>query len=145
MPHISKKKLDKKVLDSFYSELVKSFDRSFNEIKSKQVFYEFFTYTEKIMFAKRLAVIAMLSKDLSTYAIAEALCMSPSTVERMSLNYENGKYASIERYALGKKDIWEIIESILTVGGIMPPRAGYHRWIINRNKKSDYKEKLKNT
>ena len=97
------------------------------------------------MFAKRLAVIAMLSKDISTYAIAKALCMSPSTVERMSLNYEDSKYASIERYALGKKDIWEIIESILTVGGIMPPRAGYHRWIINRNKKSDYKEKLKTT
>ena|SRR3989344_5932213 len=141
MPHISKRNLDKEYLDKLNKELVRSFERSFKELKTRSMFYEFFTYTEKIMFAKRLTVIAMLSQDVSTYAIAEALGMSPSTISRMSVKYENGKYTSIIKHALGKKDIWEIIENILTIGGIMPPRVGYHRWKLGR--RWDYEEDLK--
>ncbi len=141
MPHISKRKLGARHLASLYEELVRSFERSFSETATKSVFQEFFTHTERIMFAKRLAVIAMLSRDISTYAIAEALGMSPSTINRMSVRYENDKYNQIIKKALGKKDIWEIIDSLLTVGGLMPPRTGRTRW---RNfNQAVYKDKLK--
>ncbi len=110
------------------SELIRSLERSFKKGKTKSVFYEFFTYTERAMLAKRLAVVAMLSQKISTYAIAEVLCMSPSTIDRMSLKYERGQYDGIIKYALGQKDVWEIIDDILTVGGLMPPRAGGKRW-----------------
>lgn len=143
MPHISKRKLNKAHFNQLISELVRSLERSFKNGQTKTVFYEFFTYTERAMFAKRLAVMAMLSRGVSNYAIAEVLCMSPSTVERMSLKHERGKYDAIIKHALGKKDIWEIIELILSGGGLMPPRAGGKRW--KRFDKSLYDEKLLKT
>ncbi len=143
MPHISKRKLDKEQLKKLNKELVRSFERAFKDLRSGSVFYEFFTYTEQVMFAKRLAAIAMLSRGVSVHAIAESLKMSPSTINRMSAKFENGKYTRIVKHALGKKDIWEIIEDVLTIGGVMPPRAGYYRWHLKR--KWNYKEKLENT
>jgi Trp operon repressor len=140
MPHISKRSLSEQHLKSLMVELVRSLERSFKQGKTKSVFYEFFTYTERIMFSKRLAVIAMLSRDVSSPAIAEVLHMSPATVDRMSAKYERGKYDGIIKHALGKKDIWEIIGSILTVGGLMPPRAGGQRW--RRFNKSMYDDEL---
>jgi len=140
MPHISKRKLSDADLARLHKELVKSFERSFKNLKTKSVFDEFFTDTEKIMFAKRLAVIAMLKEEVSTYMIAESLGMSPSTTARMSLNFELGKYDHVIKEALGKKDIWEIINRILFVGGIMPPIAGRKRW--RSLDKALYKKKL---
>lgn len=75
--------------------------------------------------------------------IAEVLVMSPSTTERMLIEYEKGKYNYIIKEALGKKDIWELIEKILFIGGIMPPRSGGKRWrLVDR---IIYKDKLKNS
>ncbi len=128
MPHLSKRKLSKKHFDQLVREFVRSLERSFKNGETKSVFYEFFTYTERAMFAKRLGVIAMLSKGISNYVIADVLCMSPSTVERMSLKYERNQYDAIIKQSLGKKDIWEIIDHILRGGGLMPPRVGGKRW-----------------
>src|SRR3989344_1134513 len=128
MPHISKRKLSKTHFNKLVLELIKSLERSFKKGETKPVFYEIFTYTERAMFATRLAVIAMLSQNISSYTISEVLRMSPSTIDRMSLKYERGKYELIIKYALGKKDMWAIINDILTVGGFMPPRVGGKRW-----------------
>jgi len=143
MPHISKRKISKVHLRHLQNELVRSFERSFKDLHTQAVFNEFFTYTEKIMFAKRLAVIAMLSKGISSYMIAETLAMSPATTNRMSVKFEMGKYDHIIKKALGKKDIWNIIEFMLSAGGIMPPIVGGKRW---RNwDRATYKENLKRT
>lgn len=143
MPHISKRKLSKVHFNRLVLELIRSLERSFKQDKTKSVFFEFFTYTERAMLAKRLGVIAMLSRGVSTSAIAEVLRMSPSTVDRMSLKRERGKYDGIIKYALGKKDIWDIINNILTAGGLMPPRAGGQRW--RRFNKSVYDDNLLKT
>ncbi len=143
MPHISKRKLIKEHFNKLVLEFIKSLERSFKKGETKPVFYEFFTYTERAMFAKRLAVIAMLSQKVSNYAISEVLRMSPSTIERMFLKYERGKYDGIIKHALGQKDIWEIVNSILTVGGFMPPRVGGKRW--RKFDKSLYDQKLLET
>ncbi|OGJ04099.1 hypothetical protein A3G06_00050 [Candidatus Nomurabacteria bacterium RIFCSPLOWO2_12_FULL_46_14] len=143
MPHLSKRKLNLEHLRELERELVHSLERSFLKTKTRFVFNEFFTKTERIMFAKRLAVIAMLQKGISSYMIAEALFMSPSTTERMLLAYEQDKYQNIIKEALGKKDIWNIIESILNMGGILPPRYGGGRW--RTIDKHIYKKNLKDS
>ena len=141
MPHISQKKLDPKHLGNLQRELIRSFERASMNIKTTGVFHEFFTRTEKIMFAKRLAVISMLQKGISHYMISQALGMSPSTIERLALRYEQGKYEHLIKEALGKKDIWTIIENILYLDGIMPPKYGQGRWrMLDRQ---IYKNKLK--
>jgi len=128
MPHLSKKKLTKTHFERLIREMIRSLERSFKQDKTKPVMFEFFTYTERAMFAKRLAVIAMLSKGVAPFTISEVLHMSPSTVNRMANKVEFGKYDMTIKYALGKKDIWKIIEDILTVGGAMPPLVGKSRW-----------------
>src|SRR3989344_399934 len=99
MPHISRRKLSKEHFNKLLVELLKSLERSFKKGETKPVFYEFFTYTERAMFAKRLAVIAMLDRGVSSYAISEVLRMSPSTVDRMALKHERGKYTAIIKHA----------------------------------------------
>lgn len=143
MPHVSKKKLKSTDLEKLQLELVRSLERSFSKMKTNLVFSEFFTKTEIIMFAKRLAVIAMLEKGISTYMIAELLHMSPSTTERMSNEYENNKYKHIIKESLGKKDIWNIIENILNAGGAIPPKYGGGRWRMID--KQIYKKNLHNS
>lgn len=143
MPHISKKKLPQEEIRKLKKELVCSLERSFVDMKSGLVFSEFFTSTEKVMLAKRLAVIAMLKKGVSTYMISEALAMSPSTTERMRNAYEKGKYRHVTLHALGKKDIWNILEAILEGKGIMPPKYGKGRW--RSLDKHIYKKNLRKT
>jgi len=128
MTHISSKALKPEHFNRLHTELVRSFERSFKNNSSKNVFYEFFTPTERIMFAKRLAVIALLSKEASTLTISEALSMSPSTVDKMRIKYEHGDYEKIIKTALGKKDIWDILEQIFTAGGLIPQKVGTSRW-----------------
>lgn len=143
MPHISRNKLKPEHFNRLYEELLHSFERSFKNNSSRNVFYEFFTPTERVMFAKRLAVIALLSKGASILTVSEALSMSQSTVEKMRIKYEHGDYEKIIKTALGKKDIWNILEQIFTVGGLIPQKVGTDRWKkLNEDKRT---EKLMNS
>jgi hypothetical protein len=60
MPHVSNNKLKDEDLRSLYKEFIYSLERSFSDGKSLAVMSQFFTRTEREMFAKRFAVIALL-------------------------------------------------------------------------------------
>jgi len=127
MPHISSKKLKKEHLQKLYSEFSVALEKSAKKSWVKLFLNDFLTRTEKIMLAKRFAVIYLISKDVPSSYIAEALCMSPATIARMSLKYETGKYSSLLK-TIKKEDenIWGILEKILRAG--LPPIAGRGRW-----------------
>ena len=128
MPHISSKKLKKDYLQKLYNEFSEALEKSAQKSWIKFFLKDFLTRTEKIMLAKRFAVIYLLSKNVPVTYIAESLCMSPATIFRMSLKYDIGKYSSILQAVKkeNNKDIWEILEKILRAG--LPPRAGRGRW-----------------
>ena len=132
MPHVSNRKLEDNHIEVLYKEFVYSLEKCFDDRKSLAVFNQFFTNTEREMFAKRFAVIAMLSKKISSAAISRTLKMSPTTVETMAARFEASRYDWVVRAAIGKKDIWKIIDDITknmnTAGGLMPPRVGMGRW-----------------
>lgn len=128
MTHVSHRKLSDADRKALYTEFVKSMERSFDQEKGFLVFSEFLTHTEREMFAKRFAVIVMLERKVPGMVIAEALKMSPVTVSLMSVKYKSGRYESVLKYALDRKDVWEIIENIISAGGILPPMAGKGRW-----------------
>ena len=109
MTHVSRKKIEKKYLDDLYTELLRSFERSFKKGKTRPVFNEFFTPTEKVMFTKRFAVVALLSRDVPLSKITKVLGMSPVTIDLMSLKYESSRYNNLIKEAIGKKDIWDIL------------------------------------
>ena len=127
MPHISSKKLKKEYLQKLYNEFSAALKKSAKKSRIKFFLNDFLTRTEKIMLAKRFAVIYLLSKDVPDSYISEALCMSPATISRMSLKYEIGKYDSLVGAIKSEdKDIWKILENILRAG--LPPIAGRGRW-----------------
>ena len=129
MPHLSKKKLDKETLKKISGKLVAILERAQNQKKLAPLLDELLTATEKIMLAKRLAVVLMLSGDTPQHRIAEALLVSPSTVTRISLGITMGKYDLIG--SISEKDqidLEKVIWLLLTAGGILPPRAGHKYW-----------------
>ena len=127
MPHISSKKLKKENLQKLYDEFNGALEKSAKKSWIKFFLNDFLTKTEKIMLAKRFAVIYLLSKDVPTSYISESLCMSPTTIFRMSLKYEIGRYSFLLKTIESEnKNIWKILEKILRAG--MPPRAGRGRW-----------------
>lgn len=127
MPHISSKKLKKEFLNKLYLEFGTALEKSAKKSWLKFFLNDFLTRTEKIMLAKRFAVIYLLSKDLPFSYISDSLCMSPTTISRMSLKYELGKYSALLNTIKTKdENIWKILEKILRAG--LPPRAGRGRW-----------------
>jgi len=91
---------------------------------------ELFTKTEKVMFAKRIALIYLLSKDVPFEKIEELLHLSPVTISKYSLRMEMDKYKQTIAIVNRKGKFMDILEKILQAG--MPPR-GRGRWKkINR-------------
>lgn len=131
MPHVSNNKLEDKHIESLYKELVFSLEKCFKDRKSLAVLNQFFTRTEREMFAKRFAVIAMLSRGISRATISRVLKMSPVTADTMHAKYEAGRYDWIVKAALKKKTIGDILDDITenlnTAGGILPPYIGRGR------------------
>ena len=64
MPHISSKKLKKEHLQRLYNEFSSALEKSAKKSWIKFFLNDFLTRTEKIMLAKRFAVIYLLSKNI---------------------------------------------------------------------------------
>jgi len=128
MVHISKDKLGEKVSIQLFNELV-SFISPKNTTAAKGILGDLFTQTEKVMMAKRLAAIFMISEKISLYKIATRLKLSTSTVKRMYTNYSNGEYdellRELNKRKIEKEKFWELIELIARAG---MPSMGKRRW-----------------
>ena len=122
MPHISKQLLEKEKFIGIHKQFYKIITELSRSGNSKVVFSELLTKTEKLMLAKRLAIIVMLDKKESIYAIEQTLKVSPSTVARMSLSHENGKYSELLKEVRKQNSFWTQIEKII------PPRVGRNRF-----------------
>ena len=125
MPHISSKQFKDGELTVLYQELSAALGRASKRSKTHSFLGNLFTKTEKIMLAKRFAVICMIAKGVPHSYIAAALGMSPATVARMSLLSEKGNYDTLLLVSK-QEDIGEILEKILRAG--LPPIRGRGRW-----------------
>src|SRR3989344_7421758 len=88
MPHVSKRKLKEKV----ESELNKSFQTVIARISNMQEMNSFLTSllsnTEKLMLAKRLAVVVLLDENIPESTIANILNVTRETVARQRYRLE---------------------------------------------------------
>ncbi len=115
MPHVSDKKLDEKYYNKLYLELIKILDFVGYSGENSRLLEEFFTETERIMFTKRLAVICLLQEGVSKPYISDLLLVSPSTVDRISLQYEIGNYSYLASVIKKhNKTIWELLENFIS-------------------------------
>lgn len=90
MPQVSRYPLAKDVYFEILDELFWLLTEIKNKEEMKTFLYDFFTKTERIMLAKRLAVALMLTQGYSYSTIKELLKVSTGTVSRTSLWLEKG-------------------------------------------------------
>jgi uncharacterized protein YerC len=91
MPHISKKNIEGRIAAALENYLYKLIRDSGSKTRLL-IFGELLTRTEVTMLAKRLGILLLLRKGLSTSKIAEILGTSPSTTERFKHLMEAHKY-----------------------------------------------------
>ncbi len=128
MSRVSSHKLHKSVEDDLLLHLAKVLART-HKTNGSEFLRTLFTPEERMMLAKRIAVVSMFRDGLSTYRIMQVLKMSSSTIMRMKHDYDIGKYETLKN-TLGKskkerEEFWRTLEIILRAG--MPPR-GKGRW-----------------
>ncbi len=128
MTHISKNQLAEADLEKLFEQL----GRVLSLINNKTALNfldDLLGVEEKIMLAKRLAAIVMFIEGNSSYRVWQLLKISPSTAERIKLNYQIGKYKNIENTLKSHKptyeQFWITLETILQAG--LPPQ-GRGRW-----------------
>ena len=131
MARVSKQTLTQQQESELAHQLTEVVGRLNSDLAQKFV-TEFFGKEEKLMLAKRLAIIALLSEGRPIHRIATYLHVSESTVAKLYERYERHEFDyTIKALTKNKKDYTEfiaILDSILTVGGIMPHR----NYIIKR-------------
>jgi len=91
MPHISKKKLDKKTAEKLESQILSIISNTGSKTRV-HIFQELLTKTEKMMLAKRIGILFLLDKGANLSEVSDLLGVSPSTAERFQNNIEFGKY-----------------------------------------------------
>lgn len=127
MPHISKRRLkeeDEKVLKDRLMNVLQIIGK---QRSSKYSFIELFSDTEMIMFAKRLSVIYLLSKETSILDICSILQVSSSTVIRIGKVFDRGGYKNLQKiFIRSEPSFIDMLEIILKAG--MPPKYGKDRW-----------------
>ena len=94
-----KKEIFVKILDQLFDYVVGVRTKS----ESKRFLNEFFTPSEKIMLAKRLALIVMLKRGYGFTAIRKTLKMSESTVTKFWKFLRQSKFSFIQEKELAKK------------------------------------------
>ncbi len=128
MTRISKQVLDQKTQTRLFSQFTAIFSVS-NKRLSGELFKALFTEAETIMFVKRIAIVLLLTERYSTYAIANTLCVSDSTVRVIRSQYEEGRFDAVvktmRKKTFDKKEFWKTVEVLLRCG--LPPR-GRGRW-----------------
>ncbi|MDO8269100.1 MAG: helix-turn-helix domain-containing protein [Candidatus Levybacteria bacterium] len=84
MPHVSQRILDSKtkrqITDTFELVLGKM-----NKNETNTFLFSLLSDTERLMLAKRLAIAVLLSEGVSQSSIAEVLCVTRETVNRIDL------------------------------------------------------------
>lgn len=88
MPHLSRNKLSRKTEQEITEKLVLILTTTTRTKEMTELLNSLITPTEKIMLAKRLAIIVLLEDGTPEAQVAQILHVTRSTVAKMQLFYE---------------------------------------------------------
>ena len=131
MPHVSRIKLNKQVEDKLIDSLETVLTKASKKDEMNKFLFSLMTHTEKLMLAKRLAVVILLKEGLSQSEISRALNITRVTVNKMELLFETRRegYTIALRILMEEKllaDFKEVLVklakySIRATGGYVKP------------------------
>ena len=123
MVRLNKVKLSQEQLDGIFTQL----NNILGKLSSNETglfLSDLLGLEEKVMLAKRLAVVVMIQEGYSTYKISNTLKVSSATANKIKQQFTIGYFDNLIKFLKGNKKVYKIlletIDSILTVGGIMP-------------------------
>ncbi len=119
MVNISKNAMQPQIAKHIQDQFADLFVANETKKDFKNVLFELLSTKERIMLAKRIAIVELLTKEYSTYKISRLLKVSNATISSVSTNMELGKLNTIceivkRRSKRGK--IVHTLEEILTFG-----------------------------
>ena len=115
MPHLSKDSVSLKTKSKIDNYLT-AFLKDVNLKARKDIFIELLTKTERLMVGKRILLLLLISRGVSTYHASKILKMSPSTVARFEISVSRGEYANIRKW-LNKKSTGNVL--LRTLGELL--------------------------
>ena len=92
MPHISRRYVRRKIYKKMNENLMNVFAHFRSKAEVVRALNTILTPTEKVMFAKRLAIVLMLQNGYSFRAIERTVKVTPQTVLRFWKIYKAGKF-----------------------------------------------------
>lgn len=98
MARISKYKLRSEVLDKLFGLFFEIIGNQDDKNEFNEIINGIFSYNERIMFAKRIAIIYLLLKNIDFHNICMALNVSSATVAKFKLLIENKQDGLIRAY-----------------------------------------------
>lgn len=127
MTQVSRRYVDREIHERMYEIFWQTIINLKNSSQAQNFFDDFFTPTEKIMFAKRLSIGLMLLKGFDYRSIQNTLKVSSTTVKAVNLWVKHGgKEAKnlLQGIIRSEKmeDFWDKIE--FTIAEILPPPRG---------------------
>lgn len=138
MPHISSHPLGKNQIDRLNKDFSRLLASTVADTR-EQALSELLTYTERLMIAKRLGMLLLISQGESTYYISKLLRVSPSTVARFEVKVEGGEFAKTLIF-LQKKKQTKWLYDMLTELALVPFELKQRpRRIREQNEKSRIK------
>ena len=111
---ISRNKVDDEVLEKLFSLFFEVVGKRENKEEFQRLINDVFSSTERIMVAKRIAIIYLLTKNIDYRIICEVLKVSASTVFKFRLLTEESKgIVPILKKILRGENISQFFEEIL--------------------------------
>ncbi len=126
MPHVSRVKLDQRIEKDLIKTLEFVLTRLTREEEMNGFLLSLMTPTERLMLAKRLAMIILLKENLSDSHISATLKVTRGTVSRMQLFLEaRGKgYEFALKKLQNEKVVQELKGALINLAGYAVRAAG---------------------
>ena len=119
MTHISKSTIDEKEANKINKLLISILSNLKTKNTTEKFMNEFFTHSEQVMFAKRLAIIFLLAQGISQYKICKMLKVSSSTTGNLNSQLRLGQFETIERFIKNKKNRPVVNKQMIALGLIL--------------------------
>jgi len=114
MPHVSSDKLDDRVEQKIYDNLINTIANTDAET-TRGICDDLLTETEQEMLSKRLAIIMVFVEGASIYRVTKVLNVSPSTAERIRNDFQDDEFPTLENVFSDRNrrhDFWQALADI---------------------------------
>ena len=131
MVRLNKNTLPKSSLENLFKQLSQTLGK-LNAAQTELALSELLGPEEKIMLAKRLGIMVLLTEGHSLYNIARTLKVSPATAAKIKERLNRNQCSNLQKMLqTNKKDylkILDLLDSILTLDGNLPRYSGKDRY-----------------